>query len=348
MDTIEFSRVGYTSAVDMWSLGVVTAVLLTNDAILPRDSTVLSQIELVQLFQGLEDGTRQNIWETLSLRALGFLRKLLAVDAADRLTASQALWHSWLSKPLSEAAAIKECCEKIVRFWKPRASDEVIECLPQVRRSQQDESCRNTSKSRRTLPDASSSVYFSLERHLRPRKPSHRRSLLEDLNHSGSPFVSTSKEPETSQPRILSIHGSDIFGKSPDIHSEVQAMSDEVVSLIPTSPFTSLSKMNAASSLDVRDAACSSRALESSPGVNESADVTSDLKNTGRKRVRWESEDPEEKSLRDEVAKDGPKWQSARDLGIAVMKRRKEVQQHGGKMEPSHPTLTIRTSSRSV
>ncbi|PVH81691.1 Pkinase-domain-containing protein [Cadophora sp. DSE1049] len=348
VDAIEPSKVGYTSAVDMWSLGVVTAVLLTNDAILPRDSTAISQLELVQLFQRLEDGTKQEVWETLSSRALRFLRKLLVINAADRLTAAEALEHSWFTKPFSEAAAIKECCAKIIRFWKQRDSDEAIERLPHVRQNQQDEHYRRGSRSKKKFPDASSSVYFGLERHLRPPKPSQRRTLLEGLSKTRSPFVNTSRKPRVSQPQIMSTHGSDIFGKSPDTQPEEQLPSDfEPVSLIPTAPSRARSEKIDLSSLGDRDPTGSN--LESPSGVDEeSADLKSDLKSANRKRVRWESEDPEEKSLRDEVAKIGPRWQSAKDFGIAVLKRKIEVKQLGEKGEPSHPSLAIRTSSRSV
>ncbi|KAH7393443.1 kinase-like protein [Cadophora sp. MPI-SDFR-AT-0126] len=347
VDTIVPSKDGYTSAVDIWSLGVVTAVLLTNDAILPRGSTAISQLQLVQLFQGLEDGTKQEIWETLSSRALRFLQKLLVINAVDRLTATEALEHSWFTKPLSEAAAIKDCCAKIIRFWKQRDNDEVIERLPHVGQSRQDDHYRRASRSKKRFPDTSSS-YFGLDRYLRPRRPSHRRTLLEGLSKTRSPFVISSNEPGISQPQIVLTDGSDIFGKSPDTQPEEQQPSYfKPISPIATTPSIVQPERNDLFNLGDHDPAVS--VLESPSGVDkESTDLKSDLKNANRKRVRWESEDPEDKSLWDEVAKNGPKWQSARDFGIAVMKRKMEVRQSGGKQDPNHPSLTIRTSSRSV
>ncbi|KAK0099852.1 Meiosis-specific serine/threonine-protein kinase mek1 [Cadophora gregata f. sp. sojae] len=347
VDTIEPSNVGYTSAVDMWSLGVVTAVLLTNDAILPRDSTSVSQLELVKLFHGLEDGTKQEIWENLSLRALRFLQKLLVINAADRLTATEALEHSWFTKPPSEAAAIKDCCAKIIRFWKQRDNDEVIESLPHSRQSQQDEHYRQASRSKKKFPDTSS-VYFSLDRHLRPPKASQRRTLLQGLSKTGSPFVATLNYPRAFQPQIMSTYGNDIFGKSPDTQREHKPPSDfNSVSHMSTTPTIPLSERNVLPNLAECEA--TDLTLDSVSRIDaESVDLKSDFKNVNRKRVRWESEDPEENNLRDEVANIGPKWQSARDFGIAVRKKKMEIEQFRDKGEPTHPSLTIRTSSRSV
>ena len=80
---------------------------------------------------------------------------------------------------------------------------------------------------RKRIPDATSSPYFGLDRHLKQKAPSGRKRLLDDLNESGSPFV-TSQELQPLRPiantsaqrglvssRVISVDGSDIFGMSP-------------------------------------------------------------------------------------------------------------------------------------
>lgn len=68
-------------------------------------------------------------WAQVPPRALRFIRKLLAADPEERMTAAQALKHSWYTKPAREAQALDEGLQRINRFWKRRStpSDEVLE-----------------------------------------------------------------------------------------------------------------------------------------------------------------------------------------------------------------------------
>lgn len=82
-------------------------------------------------------------------------------------------------------------------------------------------------KFRRKLPDATNSPYFNLDRHLIPKYVSGRKRLLDDLNDSGSPFVTTPEEQPRNpvanfkalrnkgSSRLTSVEGRDIFGMSP-------------------------------------------------------------------------------------------------------------------------------------
>ena len=82
-------------------------------------------------------------------------------------------------------------------------------------------------KLRRKIPDATSSPYFGLDRHLTQKGPSGRKRLLKDLNESGSPFVQF-QMPQPPKPaaniraqRIYdfseeaTVEGTDLFGMSP-------------------------------------------------------------------------------------------------------------------------------------
>ena len=120
---------GYTQAADLWSLGVLTATLLTGSSVVPREELMqLSQFQLVDRLFG--ECSLSHCWQDIPPRALDFLRGLLSLDPEKRLTASSALNHSWFKKPLSEAALLEERYEKVIRFWRKRGEDDVIERLP--------------------------------------------------------------------------------------------------------------------------------------------------------------------------------------------------------------------------
>lgn len=68
----------------------------------------------------------------MSPRALRFIRKLLVLQPEKRMTAAEAVGHSWYTKPASEAEALESGLQRINRFWKPRqsSSDKVLEVSP--------------------------------------------------------------------------------------------------------------------------------------------------------------------------------------------------------------------------
>ena len=79
---------------------------------------------------------------------------------------------------------------------------------------------------RKKIPDATSSPYFGLDRHLNQKAPSGRKRLLDDLNESGSPFLTshaTQRKSVTNlgaqrvkgMNRVVSVDGTDLFGMSP-------------------------------------------------------------------------------------------------------------------------------------
>ena len=94
-----YQHVPYDGAVDMWALGVIAYVLLTgcmpfaNDAeVSVQTSTPLSTSDLHEVF-----AWDLPMWASaLSINAKDFLRKLLAIDPRNRMTAKQALAHPWI------------------------------------------------------------------------------------------------------------------------------------------------------------------------------------------------------------------------------------------------------------
>lgn len=84
---------GYTSSVDMWSLGVILFILLTKRPPFSEDNnnqTLYSQIENVVYEYDQEPKLSNSVKDLIS--------KLLVLEPEKRLTAKQALNHPWLKQ----------------------------------------------------------------------------------------------------------------------------------------------------------------------------------------------------------------------------------------------------------
>ena len=109
---------GYTKAVDLWSLGCVTAVLLTgnspfrdleapnNTAQLPQDN------DLGELEADLD-------WHNIGARARDFVRRLLVLDETKRTGVESALRHSWFTNR-AHKREFEALYKRSIKDWKPR------------------------------------------------------------------------------------------------------------------------------------------------------------------------------------------------------------------------------------
>lgn len=84
---------GYDKEVDMWSIGVITYILLCGFPPFYGDN-VPKLFE--QILQGAYDYPA-DYWDSVSDTAIDFIDHLLVVDRKKRYTAEQALAHPWLS-----------------------------------------------------------------------------------------------------------------------------------------------------------------------------------------------------------------------------------------------------------
>jgi serine/threonine protein kinase len=113
---------GYSSAIDLWSVGCVSALMLTGSlAFNHRDgdqdigqinSRSVSAYDLTQIDQG------KHSWEGVPDRARKFVRSLLALQEDKRSTAKQALKHPWFTNEIC-APGYDAVYEKSIRDWKP-------------------------------------------------------------------------------------------------------------------------------------------------------------------------------------------------------------------------------------
>ncbi|KAG2016763.1 hypothetical protein GB937_006243 [Aspergillus fischeri] len=123
-EVLRSSRQGYTKAVDLWSLGCVTTVLLTGE---PPFSTPLPKC-------GTSQGNRQGALDSLEAnltcnmigkRAKDFVLRLLVFDEAKRMDVKQALDHCWFTNP-AHKEAFEALYKRSIRDWKPRAPKEPL------------------------------------------------------------------------------------------------------------------------------------------------------------------------------------------------------------------------------
>jgi len=83
---------GYDREVDMWSVGVITYILLCGFPPFYSESVP----EVFEQIMKAEFDYPEEYWDEISGEAKDFINHLLIVDVAKRMTADQALQHPWL------------------------------------------------------------------------------------------------------------------------------------------------------------------------------------------------------------------------------------------------------------
>ncbi|KAL0078417.1 calcium/calmodulin dependent protein kinase [Phycomyces blakesleeanus] len=84
---------GYSSAVDMWAMGVITYVLLCGYQPFQAED----QVELFDSISHARFEFHERYWRNISLDAKDFIRGLLTLDSKKRMTATEALNHKWMT-----------------------------------------------------------------------------------------------------------------------------------------------------------------------------------------------------------------------------------------------------------
>jgi len=83
---------GYDREVDMWSIGVITYILLCGFPPFYSESVP----EVFEQIMKAEYDYPEEYWDEISPEAKDFIDHLLVVDVPKRMTAEQALQHTWL------------------------------------------------------------------------------------------------------------------------------------------------------------------------------------------------------------------------------------------------------------
>ncbi|KAK4977363.1 hypothetical protein LTR28_007211 [Elasticomyces elasticus] len=116
---------GYSKAVDMWSIGCITAALVTGDVIFtdktdPAYDTNPSAVILNLAARcDLAIVDAGGSWEGIGHRAKDFVKRLLVLDEAKRMDVKQALEHPWFTNK-HHAAEFEALYHRAIRNWKPR------------------------------------------------------------------------------------------------------------------------------------------------------------------------------------------------------------------------------------
>ncbi|EAW12828.1 FHA domain-containing serine/threonine-protein kinase [Aspergillus clavatus NRRL 1] len=109
---------GYTKAVDLWSLGCLTTVLLTGEPAFSEPFPNAEAPDIAQ--QGALKALEVNLsCNNIGKRAQDFVLQLLIFDEAKRMDVKQALGHCWFTNP-SHKEAFEALYKRSTRDWKLR------------------------------------------------------------------------------------------------------------------------------------------------------------------------------------------------------------------------------------
>ncbi|KAF4448149.1 hypothetical protein F53441_8407 [Fusarium austroafricanum] len=105
----------HTSAVDIWSLGVVALLLLASD----HHDTELNKMDEENVGEYLTE-----LFDVLPARyssdGISFVRNCLKVDPTHRISAHEARKHGWLCSPRKNRELFKRMDDRILSSWKPQ------------------------------------------------------------------------------------------------------------------------------------------------------------------------------------------------------------------------------------
>ncbi len=269
-------------------------MLLTGPSPLEAD-------EMLQMIESKEP----NQWLEMPPRALDFVRGLLNQNPKERMTATQALFHEWFTKPFHEAAEMEEGYKRMLWYWGKREEDEVIERIPdRPWHPSLDQDFRSSTTLREKvqgLPDAPPYPYVSLDRYTNPRAPAMRGKLLEALNEKGISFVppSESRLRRRSSVKITMAEGIDLFGtalaQDGMLGIKVQPELGEVDLLTTVAP--PMEKVFG---------------FRPSKYSHPQSSFQSDLSQFAHKRARRGSENSDERELHDAARKEESPWRMAK------------------------------------
>merc|ERR1711988_1100863 len=94
---------GYGPEVDLWSIGVITYILLCGFPPFYNESLPM----LFEQIMKAEFDSPPDYWDEISDSAKNFINRLLVVDPAKRMSTKQALEHPWLAGAAPEKTLSK-------------------------------------------------------------------------------------------------------------------------------------------------------------------------------------------------------------------------------------------------
>ncbi|KAJ4379087.1 hypothetical protein N0V86_005128 [Didymella sp. IMI 355093] len=129
---------GYSLSVDMWSIGSITAAILTGEQIFgcrqngpfEEDARRVIVQLAAQCDLSVLDDEYHPSWGPIARAPKDFIKRLLVLNEEDRMSATEALHHIWFTHPMM-AAEFEAQYERSIRDWGPRhKDDQLIEQVP--------------------------------------------------------------------------------------------------------------------------------------------------------------------------------------------------------------------------
>ncbi|CAH1796944.1 unnamed protein product [Owenia fusiformis] len=122
----------YTSAVDLWSVGVITYILLCGY----EPFYCEQEADMYKKIIKCDYEFHESWWSDVSENAKDLVRKLLVTDPEKRLTAREALQHQWVTGAGAQNNHMLECQNKLKQFnarRKLRAATDAVIAMNRVR-----------------------------------------------------------------------------------------------------------------------------------------------------------------------------------------------------------------------
>lgn len=132
-------KLGYSKAVDVWSVGCLAGTLFTNSFLFSKDEVEGEDGHVPSALNSQECKAKYDLgfldtrpeWNHVSRKAKDFIRNCVMLDESKRLTAKQALLHRWLTHH-QYAADLQAAHGRAIADWKPRRdAQDLIEYLDQ-------------------------------------------------------------------------------------------------------------------------------------------------------------------------------------------------------------------------
>ena len=109
-------------ATDMWSVGIITTLLLTGESVFEDSRNKDASADAVLDAAAACDLAKidyHSQWRTVSDLGKELVKGLLVLDETTRLNVGQALQHRWFTHGKHEKAIVQEY-EKAIRGWMPK------------------------------------------------------------------------------------------------------------------------------------------------------------------------------------------------------------------------------------
>jgi serine/threonine protein kinase len=124
---------GYSLSVDMWSIGSITAAILTGEQIFScrqngpfeEDARRVIVQLAAQCDLSVLDDEYHPSWEPIARAPKDFIKRLLVLNEEDRMSATEALHHIWFTHPMM-APEFEAQYERSIRDWRPRRKDDQL------------------------------------------------------------------------------------------------------------------------------------------------------------------------------------------------------------------------------